>query len=157
MLVPPGSPPLARGTRWWCPAGGWWFWLTPARAGNTPGGGVTPLQSSAHPRSRGEHVSNAGAVAPGFGSPPLARGTRVQPAQQYLQRRLTPARAGNTHGNRQLIGSSSGSPPLARGTQSPRTITIRDQRLTPARAGNTDYPADFPRLRAAHPRSRGEH
>ncbi len=92
-------------------------------------------------------------------------------------RRLTPARAGNTHARRTGISwrtahprsrgehtpsscrrrHSSGSPPLARGT-----LALHDQvqilgRLTPARAGNTPDGATGPRRATAHPRSRGEH
>ena len=52
---------------------------------------------------------------------------------------------------------SGGSSPLARGT-CPRDIAQPDvPRLIPARAGNITPKTPFPRLRAAHPRSRGEH
>ena len=79
VFTPPksvsGSSPLARGTFSSRRLALDEVRLIPARAGNMGGCQTRCRQSTAHPRSRGEHVSNAGAVAPGFGSSPLARGT----------------------------------------------------------------------------------
>ena len=91
-----GSSPLARGTLELTAKDFTAQRLIPARAGNT----FPPLKRNnrftAHPRSRGEHDSNAGAVAPGFGSSPLARGTQQATETDRLAERLIPARAGNT-------------------------------------------------------------
>ena len=174
---PPGSSPLARGTRlddiviFEC--GG----LIPARAGNTPSRGGEYPTSWAHPRSRREH-SKVPMVSPTLlGSSPLARGTRVIPESIGLVVGLIPARAGNTeslssfstrwgahprsrgeHGwyalrYRALRGSS----PLARGTQTRATLSKARAGLIPARAGNTHPGGRSKKSTRAHPRSRGEH
>ena len=111
------------------------------------------------------------------GSSPLARGTLGPHQRIYDQRRLIPARAGNT--DRILPGCrfarphprsrgehrrsvsiyalTGGSSPLARGTLTAACCAVTLSRLIPARAGNT--PEDLPPNQhcPAHPRSRGEH
>ena len=91
-----GSSPLARGThgdkaRQWTGTR-----LIPARAGNTFMRLHTDSPPSAHPRSRGEHLSRLGAVDERAGSSPLARGTPAWRANLEVHGRLIPARAGNT-------------------------------------------------------------
>ena len=91
--------------------------------------------------------------------------------------RLIPARAGNTlhpavtpcvssahprsrgeHSRQQQEEAGHfGSSPLARGTRTDRPERIPALRLIPARAGNTLPKDSVKSLRAAHPRSRGEH
>ena len=70
-----GSSPLARGTsgRLFSDLEG--RRLIPARAGNIAILAGLSLIMAAHPRSRGEHLQNAGAGIAEFGSSPLARGT----------------------------------------------------------------------------------
>ena len=149
----------------------------PARAGNT----ATPMRRSTpravHPRSRGEHQSEAMISSRTSGSSPLARGTLVQPGQGLVEPRFIPARAGNTaprprpplgravhprsRGEHEPARNSrverGGSSPLARGTLPVREPGCRCYRFIPARAGNTcargPVAAGFP----VHPRSRGEH
>ena len=172
-----GSSPLARGTlpgahRLHAPDR-----FIPARAGNTaapPGWG---LRRPVHPRSRGEHPSGAGRAGPGFGSSPLARGTRPWRLCEDQARRFIPARAGNTsrrscpppastvhprsrgehaqdHTFRDpVVGSS----PLARGTRHRSSRRSPPVRFIPARAGNTRWRGRCPRTAPVHPRSRGEH
>ncbi len=149
----------------------------PARAGNT----LRPQRQlplpSAHPRSRGEHLSRRVVADSPPGSSPLARGTLAFIVIMPFLVRLIPARAGNTSLQRPTekeatahprsrgehaigLGSHSaldGSSPLARGAlfldhQEPPSC-----RLIPARAGNTDGTPKYFTAETAHPRSRGEH
>ena len=111
---------------------------------------------SAHPRSRGEHVSPPFSDPLAFGSSPLARGTsRLRCAYRYSVR-LIPARAGNIPARRgghapspahpRSRGEHStgpanrfsqlGSSPLARGTYPHGGARGVQLRLIPARAGN---------------------
>ena len=111
----------------------------------------------AHPRSRGEHASNAEFTAPTTGSSPLARGTLALPWLLVRGLGLTPARAGNTtvfdiysqndrahprsRGEHRLplntVYEDMGSSPLARGTLVKSAMKNDDSGLIPARAGNT--------------------
>ena len=111
------------------------------------------------------------------GSSPLARGTLGPHQRIYDQRRLIPARAGNT--DRILPGCrfarphprsrgehrrsvsiyalTGGSSPLARGTLTAACCAVTLSRLIPARAGNTRPCSRNGGRWPAHPRSRGEH
>ena len=91
-----GSSPLARGTRYGNRARPVPIRLIPARAGNTRTFSSLFLSSSAHPRSRGEHHAYYFRLERRLGSSPLARGTRPGRWYDQLDRRLIPARAGNT-------------------------------------------------------------
>ena len=176
-MKPPGSSPLARGTRsarWWTrsPTG-----LIPARAGNTVPVPSPHRRHGAHPRSRGEHSQSSSHLWHPWGSSPLARGTPADQILEQLPSGLIPARAGNTRtprcrrrlsrahprsrGEHSLRLSAClpplGSSPLARGTRLHR----REHRcwlgLIPARAGNTICFLHQSGISRAHPRSRGEH
>ena len=152
-----GSSPLARGTRGFERqevAGGR---LIPARAGNTWCIRWRRRFPSAHPRSRGEHFVWTHVHVWTSGSSPLARGTHLHAGGGHGDRRLIPARAGNTRNERKRDHCSSahprsrgehtaaileavilrGSSPLARGTQTLCTTRKLASRLIPARAGNT--------------------
>ena len=133
--------------------------------------------SSAHPRSRGEHLSTMHCIANPTGSSPLAQGTRQLTLSHGNALGIIPACAGNiqraiqaswrwsahprSRGEHQFFATecpaSRGASPLARGTlqRSPHRRRIR--RLIPARAGNTVLRTQMRRRRPAHPRSRGEH
>ena len=133
--------------------------LTPARAGNTLGLRRGTSARSAHPRSRGEHLTRTVRERGCTGSPPLARGTLRNVTGESVEVRLTPARAGNTRCrsfNRLSIAAHPrsrgehpplnpvvavpvGSPPLARGTLIRQMQRSVPERLTPARAGNTEH------------------
>ena len=136
-----------------------------------------PLALAAHPRSRGEHVCACHGDMVEDGSSPLARGTRRRRASNRTDRRLIPARAGNTvasvvckspwtahprsRGEHCMIPPSMkrcvGSSPLARGTLMGCLLVIIGFRLIPARAGNTAVRRSLSFACSAHPRSRGEH
>ena len=151
-----GPPPLARGER----------------RGACP----RPRPPLDHPRSRGENGDRTQDGPRPRGPPPLARGERRDLRQQQPQRRTTPARAGRTA--LLLSGHYSGSdhprsrgensiaivppvgicgpPPLARGERLLPVGRLTDRRTTPARAGRTRSASVSRRVRADHPRSRGE-
>ena len=131
--------------------------LIPAYAGNTGITAAFTAWSTAHPRVCGEHVSKAGAVAPGFGSSPRMRGTRTRQRRTGRKVRLIPAYAGNTvhvitHGyspsahprvcgEHWTIPAGSyfppGSSPRMRGTLVQEHPRRAHSRLIPAYAGNT--------------------
>ena len=177
QLPYPGSSPLARGTH--CRLSHCYIVvrLIPARAGNTLDESIYRGALSAHPRSRGEHITKYWSAAPYFGSSPLARGTRMARSRAQPLPRLIPARAGNTGkfskffpvsaahprsrgehlGIINLESRRVGSSPLARGTLGRPHRKTAAPRLIPARAGNTHRKPQNGRCHTAHPRSRGEH
>ena len=152
-----GSSPLARGTRSFVLCFSLSPRLIPARAGNTSST-TDPLSlHTAHPRSRGEHTTHSGKALIGDGSSPLARGTLCPEGVDRSQKRLIPARAGNTilssaapsaspahprsrgehYRSVVVLSQEFGSSPLARGTRSGSSGGGTGIRLIPARAGNT--------------------
>ena len=93
---------------------------------------------------------------PGSGSSPLTRGKRRSADADALRAPAHP----RSRGENASVPSSSlgmtGSSPLTRGKQDPYYDALDATRLIPAHAGKTPVCAKDPRLRAAHPRSRGE-
>ena len=91
-----GSAPRARGTlgvlRGWQGADR----ISPACAGNTRGCLIEAAHRADQPRVRGEHLPGYSPVGGATGSAPRARGTRPQPPTVSLERRISPACAGNT-------------------------------------------------------------
>ena len=172
-----GSSPLARGTLGGKPKIQVEEGLIPARAGNTRRRAHPPGLPRAHPRSRGEHISNWTTLTLLMGSSPLARGTLGSQIHNERPMGLIPARAGNTartsalppsarahprsrgehDGASGLSRSSTGSSPLARGTRIIGVHIVIQHGLIPARAGNTRGGSQTTTLNGAHPRSRGEH
>ena len=75
LHIADGSSPLARGTRPGVQGGGGADRFIPARAGNTRTDEPATRTYTVHPRSRGEHHSNAARNSRVRGSSPLARGT----------------------------------------------------------------------------------
>ena len=151
--------------------------LIPARAGNISIVNPRPRRSTAHPRSRGEHILNLFPRLAAHGSSPLARGTYDYSDTYPGVPRLIPARAGNImftlrlsvlspahprsrgeHAPRTAAAISTiGSSPLARGTYAGSVQVRQPGRLIPARAGNMRTFREQRLTAAAHPRSRGEH
>ena len=70
--------------------------ITPACAGSTHSLIVSTHNSQDHPRLRGEYAPLSTCVASNGGSPPLARGVRVEHMRDLRQLRITPACAGST-------------------------------------------------------------
>ena len=95
-LPVPGSSPLARGTLPLRDSYSKPLRLIPARAGNTLCTAHVLVRRAAHPRSRGEHTAIFNPTPISLGSSPLARGTPGDPTGYPPNRRLIPARAGNT-------------------------------------------------------------
>ena len=91
-----GSSPLARGTPSLMDRQSPNHGLIPARAGNTAPANTGPAKCRAHPRSRGEHVSDFFTLELQGGSSPLARGTLRRRSRFPRSAGLIPARAGNT-------------------------------------------------------------
>ena len=176
LLLRFGSSPLTRGKRredrFSCAGLG----LIPAHAGKTAGILSSIFFTTAHPRSRGENVSDVNVCAVSAGSSPLTRGKRVAVAVAAEAPGLIPAHAGKTsafdavrsaraahprsRGENQLSDGERlgghGSSPLTRGKPSRPRPRLRGRRLIPAHAGKTRSIRCMAFCGPAHPRSRGE-
>ena len=172
-----GSSPLTRGTLRLVKSVQLADRFIPAHAGNTHSSRRRQKAIAVHPRSRGEHVTAAAAVAVISGSSPLTRGTQPPEFPPGDPPRFIPAHAGNTthassrncawtvhprsrgeHFNRtQEHYMHSGSSPLTRGTPLARGLDHRLARFIPAHAGNTRSTTSRCPHTPVHPRSRGEH
>ena len=91
-----GSPPLARGILSNIGAYAVGTGITPACAGNTSSFVSTARMLGDHPRLRGEYSDKILGSSPSVGSPPLARGIPNPEVLEAMERRITPACAGNT-------------------------------------------------------------
>ena len=151
--------------------------LIPAGAGSTLQTYPPHRQTPAHPRWRGEHISQPPGTGRDTGSSPLARGARHSHARSRHAGRLIPAGAGSTYnhhlamwaaqahprwrGEHRLFhcqrDASHGSSPLARGAQRRALPRLRLMRLIPAGAGSTTRCTTRTLTLTAHPRWRGEH
>jgi len=97
-----GSPPPARGALVWCSRGGARPRITPACAGSTESSHTAACHHPDHPRLRGEHEPMGTQPATAGGSPPPARGARIEGDWPAGRSRITPACAGSTAANRPL-------------------------------------------------------
>ncbi len=172
-----GSSPPTRGTLSTINVNAGNFRLIPAHAGNTALESEAPMDGSAHPRPRGEHLYLPAELKPFPGSSPPTRGTQRMNQEFDHAGRLIPAHAGNTtrrpgprrrspahprprgeHGTATSFPSTRiGSSPPTRGTRSCAPESSPGCRLIPAHAGNTVADLGRPRRAPAHPRPRGEH
>ena len=111
-----------------------------------------------YPRPRGEYASPKAVANSCYGLPPPTRGIRIRRPYQGIQRRSTPAHAGNTIGDgrddcrREVYPRPRGEyeeaaradlrrlglPPPTRGIRPHTTIVSAISGSTPAHAGNTD-------------------
>ena len=91
-----GSSPLTRGKRHRLRPASLVQNLIPAHAGKTPSKPVSAWQPTAHPRSRGENMSEILDGGGYVGSSPLTRGKRVRVAARDGVQGLIPAHAGKT-------------------------------------------------------------
>ena len=171
-----GSSPLTRGKH--LPAHGVppHAGLIPAHAGKTGGGGVSPVERPAHPRSRGENLGVPCRLRAIAGSSPLTRGKPRAGPRRRRASGLIPAHAGKTarvtrlhrhqrahprsrgeNGFARLEGGGvRGSSPLTRGKPPPSGRYQAVPRLIPAHAGKTTPARCASEGPGAHPRSRGE-
>ena len=171
-----GSSPLTRGKRDGVRRNRVDGGLIPAHAGKTSLFACPRRIPRAHPRSRGENGTIAGASAPAIGSSPLTRGKRGGTVALLGRLGLIPAHAGKTGGivfawnyaaahprsrgeNYSELGntpSMTGSSPLTRGKQRRTRVGVIRPRLIPAHAGKTLSRHPLRQPLQAHPRSRGE-
>ena len=177
LIVPVGSPPLARGIPPIDPHRTKDGRITPACAGNTVFFFISAIGEEDHPRLRGEYSRKCPTNHILRGSPPLARGIHLDFLDFVRAVRITPACAGNTlspknkgrqtEDHPRLRGEykerakksrpSWGSPPLARGILEVLEIPPRLEGITPACAGNTARSHQPLQAYKDHPRLRGEY
>ena len=151
--------------------------LIPAHAGSTSSSHIRTLKKRAHPRSRGEHLSELSHGEFADGSSPLTRGAQPRRILTRLQVGLIPAHAGSTSvrgdrlrtvwahprsrgehsGKSDTAVTNLGSSPLTRGAPQPSPRLPAPTRLIPAHAGSTPRGESEGPKAQAHPRSRGEH
>ena len=171
-----GSSPLTRGKRQGRPSFLPKEGLIPAHAGKTRRPDPRMGRAEAHPRSRGENMTQAPKSWPEEGSSPLTRGKLPVLGRELARAGLIPAHAGKTFTavsrtqrsrahprsrgeNLLLVGVVhwfTGSSPLTRGKRWRASPAGRSTGLIPAHAGKTSAPPSAPTGIAAHPRSRGE-
>ena len=150
--------------------------LIPAHAGKTASSPPLAWRPAAHPRSRGENVVRENLCRNPSGSSPLTRGKPVRVGHAYWWSGLIPAHAGKTssltdrqtprpahprsRGENRAAAEQAvravGSSPLTRGKHGNTMPLGALIGLIPAHAGKTDGGRVRSRVRAAHPRSRGE-
>ena len=150
--------------------------ITPARAGKTWSSASAVFVTWDHPRACGENKLTVSAFSFASGSPPRVRGKRLLCVHLSFIKRITPARAGKTHGryaqlreiedhpracgeNAAVLKASivaPGSPPRVRGKLFAGDYGARGRGITPARAGKTAIFDNPPRSREDHPRACGE-
>ncbi len=149
----------------------------PAGAGNISSLSLVLLQTTVHPRGRGEHPHRPVCQGGGPGSSPRARGTFMGDHGQPAGIRFIPAGAGNIYCDagtfravtvhprgrgehstkRSGLFLMRGSSPRARGTYEFDSCDLIDERFIPAGAGNMVELISHPHHAAVHPRGRGEH
>ena len=151
--------------------------IIPAYAGSTAAFPRRAMQSSDHPRIRGEHTPSPRRAARRTGSSPHTRGAHQERLRRHQRRRIIPAYAGSTSGIPKAACSNadhprirgehpwsapssralSGSSPHTRGAPSSRMNSSKISGIIPAYAGSTRCRCRFPASRRDHPRIRGEH
>ena len=171
-----GSSPLTRGKPTGSEVWGGTERLIPAHAGKTPPDLTRSISRQAHPRSRGENISEHANSDPAHGSSPLTRGKRVSLPLPLEAFGLIPAHAGKTtrptrrpsrqeahprsRGENRLVywptREVMGSSPLTRGKHQDLPLLVAAGRLIPAHAGKTKKVPKSGQASEAHPRSRGE-
>ena len=172
-----GSSPLSRGIRFVYGLSADRAGIIPALAGNTTSIVSRTVNSSDHPRSRGEYVRSYDIQRIPPGSSPLSRGILRYHAHPDPRTGIIPALAGNTkpaasshmiptdhpRSRGEYIASSvsaaaaAGSSPLSRGIQHGVAKLVPPLRIIPALAGNTSQRLISMLERKDHPRSRGEY
>ena len=153
----PGSPPLARGVLCLLISLAQSQRITPACAGSTLKLSPICFVKRDHPRLRGEYSETFAFALPPSGSPPLARGVRVNNGKSYIYTKDHPRLRGEYPFVPLCIVIIPGSPPLARGVLASFDCVSWYDRITPACAGSTYDFEDFKTMKEDHPRLRGEY
>ena len=171
-----GSPPHARGRLQGVPVAGAAVGITPACAGTAPFGWLLVRWGGDHPRMRGDGTPPRGCGPQGPGSPPHARGRRMEKRQIGVAFGITPACAGTAwphawraaspgdhprmRGDGQIAGAPGaggvGSPPHARGRPLPVISGLAGGGITPACAGTAPRQPATTTPGGDHPRMRGD-
>ena len=166
-----GAPPCRSG------AGGFWR-IIPAYAGSTAPFLPTEVETTDHPRIRGEHAEHLPAPGQPGGSSPHTRGARSRPPTGTAVGGIIPAYAGSTGPSRsrpwrvadhpRIRGEHSspasrrmvipGSSPHTRGARQRYVADVACERIIPAYAGSTSrlsalnvkLPGSSPHTRGAH-------
>ncbi len=154
-----GSSPLARGSLLHREVGRSVDRIIPARAGFTSPTPAAAPSPSDHPRSRGVHPSASSGRATGFGSSPLARGSRHRPVRPHPQPRIIPARAGFTPGGGREHAADRDHP-RSRGVHTEAKVSASGRTgSSPLARGSrrgarqpVDHHSDHPRSRGVHSR-----
>ena len=151
-----GSSPLTRGKHPFTLSCCWSCRLIPAHAGKTARSSSVPSSRTAHPRSRGENIALASALASSVGSSPLTRGKPGREHHQPVQAGLIPAHAGKTRWV-VLVACWSRAHPRSRGENREATSgnDARSGSSPLTRGKPTSARPEYAPIRA-HPRSRGE-
>ncbi len=148
----------------------------PRRCGDdTATASRTPRDPEEHPRKRGDDLKVGYLDRAAGGTPPQARGRRLDLEQRGGDRWNTPASAGTTRGRtggrgrpgehprkrgddpgRGLQGTVTGTPPQARGRPLHGGANAAESRNTPASAGTTAPQRGSGPCAREHPRKRGD-
>ena len=176
LLLLRGSSPLTRGKRVVVDRHIAGEGLIPAHAGKTRNSRRRVSKARAHPRSRGENLTDGYSSVWETGSSPLTRGKRDRRLPGRVDAGLIPAHAGKTRTHRRTHSRLTahprsrgenktsarkgtldhGSSPLTRGKRGTRSAPGWRGRLIPAHAGKTANSTVCCPTWEAHPRSRGE-
>ena len=157
FVVAVGSSPRAWGTPRLPFADGLAFRFIPACAGNTIRRGAQPMQTTVHPRVRGEHRDNARRADLSAGSSPRARGTLGIAELAIDPTTVHPRVRGEHDRSLRWAYRQTGSSPRARGTRRCSVAAPCARRFIPACAGNTHMKSLVYVSAPVHPRVRGEH
>ena len=170
-----GSSPRVRGKRYGGTQEEMKRRIIPARAGQTAMPRSHPLPSSDHPRACGANPSAVTFASARFGSSPRVRGKPGRIRWRKLDRRIIPARAGQTSrfarssvqkpDHPRACGANfaddqakvcfDGSSPRVRGKLFQAADSARVGRIIPARAGQTQRWSPLPPDGPDHPRACG--
>ena len=140
LLPALGSSPLTRGKHSSCAKFSHVWRLIPAHAGKTVRQYGEGPSLRAHPRSRGENLSESMGVSSDQGSSPLTRGKPGVWGAAGRSVRLIPAHAGKTGRSVAQAAHREGSSPLTRGKLNQSFRFSAGSRLIPAHAGKTLRP-----------------
>ena len=170
-----GSSPRVRGKRPCVGIGRRPRRIIPARAGQTMIVRIGLMTVSDHPRACGANMGMTEKLKDKYGSSPRVRGKRTDTAHHATDRRIIPARAGQTDRSKcisttrsdhpracganlfdhKIVDQTTGSSPRVRGKHVEKLCQSRCRRIIPARAGQTRSRNTRARAASDHPRACG--